>query len=467
MFLGKKNAADIVDEACAAFPDEEIVGLYQFWMPIFILKNPDLTERILIKDFSYFCDRSKPLGNEKSPENSSLFSLNGNTWRAVRYKFTPLFTSGKLKYMFNSIKDCGKTLTEVMKKNEEKEVDVSEIMCLFAMDVIGSCAFGMDISGLQNPDCEFRKKGRDLFFLTTIGNIKMLMLFMSPTLSRLLGIKGFFRQDLVKYFCGIITDSLEHRKKAGFERNDFVQMLLQLKEKGKIEIKVHDKQDDYLLMDKLGKTEDTFELELTDNILVGGAFGFLTAGFHASAMTLTFALYELARNPHVTQRLRQEIKEKLDVDNITYDDLKNMTYLEKIIKETLRLYPSVRFLTRICTKEYTLPNGQKILPEQIVFIPVSYIQRDPAHFPEPLVFNPDRFDTPPRFGTYLPFGEGPRVCIAMRFALLEMKFALANLLANFDFKVKEGSPPVELHPRTFLTTPKNGVKLLITKIGRS
>lgn len=79
--------------------------------------------------------------------------------------------------------------------------------------------------------------------------------------------------------------------------------------------------------------------------------------------------------------------------------------------ESLRMHPPATATGRVCSKEYQLPNGHKIMPGETILIPMSAIQNDPAFFPEPEKFNPDRFDVDPAPGTYLPFGDGPRICI--------------------------------------------------------
>lgn len=79
--------------------------------------------------------------------------------------------------------------------------------------------------------------------------------------------------------------------------------------------------------------------------------------------------------------------------------------------ETLRMHPTATVLSRVCTKEYTFPNGVKILPGEAVTIPALAIQYDPLYWNDPYDFIPDRFDTTPRPGTWLAFGDGPRICI--------------------------------------------------------
>ncbi|XP_037094220.1 probable cytochrome P450 6a14 [Pollicipes pollicipes] len=127
-----------------------------------------------------------------------------------------------------------------------------------------------------------------------------------------------------------------------------------------------------------------------------------------------------------------------------------MTYLDRVLSETLRLYSPATRLERECTKDYTLPGTNVHLPKgTLVQIPVLVLHRDPDHYPDPLRFDPDRFLPEEREKrhpcAYLPFGQGPRNCIAMRFALFEAKVALAALLQKATLLSTEKSPRRRCH----------------------
>nr|UYG55633.1 cytochrome P450 6a13 [Geocoris pallidipennis] len=463
---GKKNNIDVMEREYRILKNEDIIGHLEAFQPNYMIRNPEYVQKILIKDFAYFHDRLVSDGEIKTPFDANLFLLGGNLWRAIRNKFSPLFTTGKLKYMYHSMADCGKNLISYLDKKDGMDVEITDVMGLFAMDVIGSTTFGIEPTLLNDPSSKFREMGKRLFDFNAFMMLKTLFLIFLPKVAKFLGLKGFFDIEATEFFYGVIRDSLEYRKREGFERNDFVQMLLQLKEKGRIELQIHDPADDYLKMDD--KEQDVYEVEMSDNILIGGAFSFLFAGFHASAMTLSYTLFELSQHPEVVKKLREEIKERTGGGEPTYEDIKSMTYLEQVVKETLRLHPSAGVTGRVCTKEYTFPNGVTVVPGENLIIPVAALQKDPAYWTEPEVFNPDRWnsDFTPRPGTYLPFGDGPRVCIAMRFAMMEIKFAVALLIQNYDFKVNEEKTqlPLKLKPRAILATPDGGITFTINKI---
>ncbi|CAH1395596.1 unnamed protein product [Nezara viridula] len=366
--------------------------------------------------------------------------------------------------MFDPLSVCGKNMLSLMESHVGKEADMKEIMELFSMDVIGSCAFGIDPGVTQNPNSSFRTMGQKIFEFSAVQQFRFAVLSLLPNLASKLNF-SFFKPEVVKYYCDIILNTLEFRKKHEIERNDFIQMMLQLRSKGKIDSQPSDLAEDDLKTNKSVEEEDK-DFQITDELLIGTAFGFLSAGFHTTSSALTYALYELSKNPEALEKTRREIKEQVAVHgNINYDSLKCMTYLEKVLKETLRLHPGAPSTFRVCTKEYKFPNGLTLLPGDSIIIPIYALQRDPNNFPDPLSFNPDRFDEPPAPGTYLPFGDGPRICIGLRFAMMEMKFALSTLLLNYNIQLsKSTETPVKMSPRGFLNIPLNEVKFKITKI---
>nr|CAD7204332.1 unnamed protein product [Timema douglasi] len=136
--------------------------------------------------------------------------------------------------------------------------------------------------------------------------------------------------------------------------------------------------------------------------------------------------------------------------------------------ETLRKYPSVPNLERMCTKEYEIPETDVTIDEgTLVMIPSYALHHDPEYFPDPEKFDPDRFSKEnknsfPQY-TYLPFGEGPRICIGMRFGLMQVKVGLATLLSKYEFSICEkSSVPLILAPVSPLTTAKDGIWLKIS-----
>ncbi|MBZ3879433.1 Cytochrome P450 3A4, partial [Sciurus carolinensis] len=177
---------------------------------------------------------------------------------------------------------------------------------------------------------------------------------------------------------------------------------------------------------------------LTDLELVAQSVIFIFAGYETTSSALSFLMYELATNPDVQTKLQQEIDEALpNKAPATYDTLVQMEYLDMVVNEMLRLYPIVVRLERVCKKDVEI-NGVFIPKGTIVMVPSFVLHRDPQYWPEPEAFRPERFSKKNKDNIdpyiYMPFGIGPRNCIGMRFALMNLKLALVKVMQNFSFQ---------------------------------
>ncbi|CAJ0931468.1 unnamed protein product [Ranitomeya imitator] len=142
----------------------------------------------------------------------------------------------------------------------------------------------------------------------------------------------------------------------------------------------------------------------------------------------------------------------------TYEALNQMEYLDMVIYETLRLYPAAGRIERVC-KTTTEINGVTIPKDVVTVIPVFVLHRDPELWSDPEEFRPERFSKENRETQdpyiFLPFGAGPRNCIGMRFAMINMKSVISLLLQNFSFRTCKDTPiPLEIDTRGFLKTTK-------------
>jgi len=204
-------------------------------------------------------------------------------------------------------------------------------------------------------------------------------------------------------------------------------------------------------------------------VMTAQAFIFFVAGLDNVSNTVSWALHHLALDPELQERAAKEVRETIakHEGNMSYEALKQMELVEQILEEAMRLYTPVGILFRKCVSSTSLgSSGLAVKEGQAVFIPTSAIHMDPDIFPDPERFDPDRFTKEAKEQrhpyAYLAFGEGPRVCIAERFAILEMKLCLASLLNEFKFSV---GPKTEVKPvldkLSFGPSPKNGFWLTV------
>ncbi|KAL0110968.1 hypothetical protein PUN28_012779 [Cardiocondyla obscurior] len=451
VMLNNISVGDYLAEIYEKYKDEPMIGIFARKTPVLVLKDLDLIKDVLIKDFSVFASRGMPTFEKAEPLSQHLFSLEPKRWRPLRIKLSPVFTSGKLREMFSLISECADNLVQYMEKLADKQepVECRELTAKYTTDVIGSCAFGIEMNALSNEDSEFRKMGRKAFTPTWIALLRIRLRQMFPWLYE---ISGYIlpQTETTKFFIKVIVETMEYRETNNITRNDFIDMLRELKKNP----------------DKLGN------IEMTDSLLASQAFVFFLAGFETSSTTISNALYELALNQKIQDQLREEINEvyvKYNGD-LKYDNIKKMDYLDKVFKETLRKYPPATFLMRESTSNYTFDGTKVSVPKnQIVWIPIYAIHRDPHNYPKPDEFDPERFTEEAEQSrhpmVYLPFGDGPRKCIGARFAIYQTKLGLVKILQNYRIETCEKTPiPYVNDPRSFLLTPKGGMHLKIRKI---
>ncbi|KAK9501861.1 hypothetical protein O3M35_012511 [Rhynocoris fuscipes] len=256
IFLMQKSQGQHLEDICKKYPKEEVIGYYDFMKPTLLIKDVEMIEKILIKDFVYFTDHGFPVDEERNPLDSNLFTMTGKRWKAVRNKLSPIFTTGKLRLMFDSISECGDLLVKQLENCDE--VEMRDVLGRFAMDVIGSCAFGLEAKNLEQPENEFRKMGKGIFDMDFVQFIKFIIISNFPALNKLLNV-SFNKPEATKYFSGIIRDTIKYRRENGYKRNDFLQLMMQLQDKGYVEMLTKDPDDDYLAIDKNELSTEKFE----------------------------------------------------------------------------------------------------------------------------------------------------------------------------------------------------------------
>ncbi|KAK4878612.1 hypothetical protein RN001_011118 [Aquatica leii] len=421
------------------------VGIFGFIRPEYMPIDLELLKHILVKDFNHFTDRGFYCNEEIDPLAGNLFVLNGNRWKKIRAKLTPTFTSGKMKLMFNLVVECYEKLKKSIDTERKKgPVNIKNFLEQFSIDVIGSCAFGLDCNSFGETESNFWKYSKQIF-APTVGNI-----IKSVCSVYFRSINKFFKwkiipSDVSDFFLSVVRNSAEYRKTNNVVRNDFLQILIELMK---------------------GESGLTIE-EITAEALV-----FFLAGFETSSATLTYALLELAAHQDIQQKLREEVKTVMERHNqvMTYESLKEMVYMQQVFEEVLRKYPPLSFLNRVCTEEYLIPNTDITLKKGTnVLISIMGIHHDPEYFPEPEKFDPERFSLENKqklnHFSYMPFGEGPRLCIGSRFAYLQMRIALSSLIQNYKFTLNEQTKlPMKIDPKSLVIYPMDPIWLDVEKL---
>lgn len=250
---------------------EKFMGFYLSYKPCLLINEPQLIQHVMIKDFSTFHDRPMPSNEKDDPISGHLFSLHGQRWRELRVKLTPTFTSGKLKMMFPVLKDCGDVLVDFIKNNKSQNIyDARDLFSRFTINVISSVGFGVDNDCINEPDNVFRKIGMEIFDLGIVQKIRFSVIFLIPKLYHLFNIR-ITSKRVENFLKTLVRQTIEYREKNNIRRNDFMDMMIQLKNNGFLSA---DKGEN----DNEDKSEKRGSVKLTENEIMAQAFIFFGAG---------------------------------------------------------------------------------------------------------------------------------------------------------------------------------------------
>ncbi|KAL6264444.1 hypothetical protein P5V15_004553 [Pogonomyrmex californicus] len=193
--------------------------------------------------------------------------------------------------------------------------------------------------------------------------------------------------------------------------------------------------------------------EICDNIIT-----LIITGNDSITFTTHLVIFMLANFPEIQEKVYKEMLDiyGMETPNTTpvkYDDIQRMHYLDCVVKETLRIFPTVPLIGRKLMEDLKI--GDHILPKGIdVVIPIIHLHRNKKYWPNPLTFNPDRFlpdkikDRPSYY--YIPFGDGPRNCIGMNYGMIAIKVILATLVRAFIFKVDKSIDIKDIQLNTYI-----------------
>lgn len=293
-----------------------IGGLYFFCNPVALAIDLKLIKHIFINDFNYFQHRGLYYNERDDPLSAHLVTIRGNKWKNLRTKLTPTFTSGKMKFMFPTIVKIADEFAQCVSEQVHinKEIELKEYLARFTTDIIGTCAFGIDCNSLKNPNAEFRVMGKRVFEVPLNSAIKRIFMNSSPKLSKFLRFKSFDDQ-VSKFFLNIVNETVQYRENNNVKRNDFMDLLIQLKNGGAID------------------GDNSMPGQLTMNEVAAQAFVFFLAGFETSSTLMSFCLYELARHPDIQQKVRNEVNAvyKKYGNKWTYEGMSEMKYVDQVL----------------------------------------------------------------------------------------------------------------------------------------
>jgi len=395
-----------------------------------MVMDPGAIRRILLEKVDDY-PKSKATKNILRPAiGDSLFIAEGSHWRWQRRAAAPVFTHRNIANLAPVMAQAAERAADRIAEQSPHAVDMMNEMVQTTFDVISEVTF----SGDGSFDSSKVHQAID-DYIAEAGKISLLDMLGVPDWVPRPG--RMMSGNAVGDMKQVADTAIEARKARGAK--DTPDLL------------------DLLLAGVDPETKKTMNTaELRDNLLT-----FIVAGHETTALTLAWALYLCAFDQDVQTKARAEIADICDDAPITGDQAMQLTFVRQIIDETLRLYPPAGIISRTAQANDVLC-AREIRPGDTVMIPIYTLQRNRLLWDDPDAFKPERFADRKAIDryTYLPFGDGPRICIGASFAIQEAVIVLATLLKRFRFELVEGKPP---KPVMILTLrPEGGVWLQAT-----
>ncbi|XP_030747300.1 probable cytochrome P450 6a23 isoform X2 [Sitophilus oryzae] len=390
----------------------------------------EIIKRILVSDFIHFANHGVFVDKSSDPLSTHIFNMEGYRWKNIRSKLPIAFTAAKMRRNVIIMNEISKEFIKELDKevNSNNSINIKDLLSRFTIDVVSSCSMGMKSNTLKHENETLVEQSTSFFEDQWSRTSNILVTLIPRKILVMLHFK-LFNKRASNFFLNMFKQIKDHRLTETVKRNDLTDLLLDLCDGTK-------EHKDYA-------GDGTME-PLSFDEFAAQMYVFFEAAFETSSSTQTFALYELGANKEVQDRLRNEIEEVLKKHNgqVTYEAVCEMEYLERVIDETLRKYPVFPSLARICTKDYVVP-GTDVTIEKDSFVMITNlgIHYDPEYYPDPMKFDPERFTAENKakrpYCSYVPFGEGPRICLGKRFGLWQIKIGLISILRNYEVSLSD------------------------------
>ena len=365
-----------------------------------LLEEPDRFQQVDIADFDVGID----------PEG--LVDVRGDQWRRQRTVMQPAFTMDRIRSYADAMVE--ETVGATAEWTDGETVSLDGECSSLTLRILTRSLFDLDV---ESADADvIARMARLLNEQLAVGNLSVLLPSWVPTPSN----RRFKRTygEFVERVEALIADRRQ--------RDDPSDDLLSI-----------------LLAARTDEGETLSETELLDNMLT-----FLFAGHETTSLGLTYTVLLLAQYDEELDRVRAEHRDVIGEDVPAFEHVSRLAHTERVIDEALRLYPPIPVLFREPMEPASF-DGYRVDPDSIVTLPQFHIHRDERFWVDSESFDPDRWREDrtaerPEYA-YFPFGGGPRHCIGMRFARLEMQLVLAVLLRRFDFELMS-DPDLDFDP---------------------
>ncbi|XP_043494013.1 cytochrome P450 4C1-like isoform X2 [Polistes fuscatus] len=419
MFFG--DVKDITGNLIKMFSDYS--SPCRLWLGLTLMVFFDDPENIkILSNSSNGYEKSSVYDFMKFSLGNGLFTAPASIWKNHRRILNPVFKENMVSTYVDSIVKNANRLTNILETTNGKNVNFLHYVHLCMLDIIYDSLLESDLNLQSNPDCrydEYMSKGIDI----TIQRV--MKLWLHPNII----FKNSSMGKWIKEHHSIlneITNEIIKKKKESMHKDNFT-----WEEKEK---------DTSPFLDAIFKsfyeTGEYSEADIRDEINT-----LVFAGSDTAANTLSFLFLMLATFPDIQNQVYEELYDLYGSSDpidfpITMEDTRKMKYLDRVIKETLRLFPVGPFIARKLSRD-TKVNNNVIIPKNChVVISIFSLHRKDKYWTDPLRFNPDRF-FPGNYNEkcFRPFSFGNRGCIGQIFAMTKMKVITASILRKFTVRI--------------------------------
>lgn len=396
------------------------------WLHVYFLNHPDLIEEVLVRNPRNFL-KDRVVRNSRWFFGQGLLTSEGDFWLRQRRLSAPAFHRERISSYATIMTDYTEQMLASWRDGETR--DIHQEMMRLTLQIVVRALFNVEAEQAGQISSAMN------FVMRNATGIRMLFPPMArflPTPQMIRFRRAVWRLDETVF--GIISKRRVNQEDSG----DLLSMLMQAQD------------DDGTRMSNE---------QLRDEVLT-----FLLAGHETTALTLTWTWHLLAQHPEVEGKLREELDRVLGNRVPSFTDLPALNYCERVIKESMRLYPPAWSLARTVIadfklRSYTIPAGANVVMSQWI------MHRNPKYFPDSEKFDPDRWESDgakklPRFA-YFPFGGGPRQCIGAAFAAIEATLLLATVARRF--RLVGLADHLVVPVPSFTLRPRYGIKMALKK----
>lgn len=405
---------------------EEYGDIVSFYHPgvrtmAFLVTSPPALKKIL-QDHQKNYQKARTYRALEPVLGKGLLTSDGSHWLKQRRTIAPMFHRESIQNFAAMMVDQTRVMLERWNEYEENEqrFDLSREMTRLTFGIIGRSLFSADLEG------EADRVGESLEILRRDARYRAESLFPMPSDVPTSWNRRVQRAREVLF--GIVDDLIEERRDMESPPMDLLTMLLRARD------------------------EETGQ-EMSDKQVRDEVMTFLLAGHETTANALTWTWVLLSRHPDVHKRLHERVRDAGDLSGDPFETLSRLPYLDRVLSESLRLYPPAWAIERTPVEDdewngYAVPSGSHVI------IPIHTIHHHPGLWEDPERFRPSRFEDDATGGEsdfrYLPFGAGGRQCIGKEFARMEARIALALAVGKYRLKNVvdrvEHEAAITLHP---------------------